>query len=248
MKTIDFSYFIERFNAGEMDNAEREWFLKEIEGNKSLRMEVELRKRTDNILMNTEVLNLRNKLESIEKQREEKKVKKDRGKNLKLKYAALIAVLITAGGIILFSGRNMTGDEILGKYYQAYETVGSSRSYIQSADPDYLIAMDYYKVQDYRKAALYFSKVLEKEPDDMESTLLQGVSHFEISDYPESKRLFTRVIDDNNNLFIEDARWYLALCYIKTEEKPRAIDQLNIIKDSQSIYRNQARKIIRKIK
>ena len=141
----------------------------------------------------------------------------------------------------------MTGDEILIKYYQPYETAGSSRSYSQTADPDYVLAMDYYKVQDYRKAALYFSKVLEKAPDDMESTLLQGVSHFEISDYPESKRLFSRVIDDNNNLFIEDARWFLALCYIKTEEKSRALDQLRIITDSHSIYRNPARKIIRKI-
>jgi hypothetical protein len=33
MKTIDFSYFVERYNAGEMDQNERVWFKKELEGN-----------------------------------------------------------------------------------------------------------------------------------------------------------------------------------------------------------------------
>jgi hypothetical protein len=36
MKTIDFSYFIESFNAGEMNQAEKVWFLKELNGNESL--------------------------------------------------------------------------------------------------------------------------------------------------------------------------------------------------------------------
>ena len=36
MKTIDFSYFIERYNAGEMSDAEKLWFEKELEGDKNL--------------------------------------------------------------------------------------------------------------------------------------------------------------------------------------------------------------------
>ncbi len=248
MKTIDFSYFIERFNAGEMDNAEKEWFLRELEGNESLRKEVELRKKTDVILRETEVLNLRNKLAAIEKQRAENNVRKGPGKTAKLKYAAAFMLLVAAGGAILFTGKNYNTDEILNKFYTTYETVASSRAYSQSSDPDYAMAMDYYKIHDYRKAALYFSKVLEKEPGDMESTLLQGVSHFESADYPESKRLFSKVIDDNNNLFIEDARWYLALCYLKTGEEAKAAGQLHIIRDAEGIYSIPAKKILRKIR
>jgi len=40
MKTIDFSYFIERYNTGEMDTMEKKWFIKELEGNKALQKEV----------------------------------------------------------------------------------------------------------------------------------------------------------------------------------------------------------------
>ena len=54
MKTIDFSYFIERYNAGEMSEAEKQWFQKELEGNENLRKEVYLRKNTDKVLKNQE--------------------------------------------------------------------------------------------------------------------------------------------------------------------------------------------------
>ena len=62
MKTIDFSYFIERYNAGEMDDAEKQWFTKELKDNEKLRKEVELRRVTDTILKNQDQMNLRNKL------------------------------------------------------------------------------------------------------------------------------------------------------------------------------------------
>jgi hypothetical protein len=71
MKTIDFSYFIERYNAGEMSESEKQWFLKELEGNEKLRNEVNLRKRTDEILKNQNVMSLRNKLSEIENRRKE---------------------------------------------------------------------------------------------------------------------------------------------------------------------------------
>jgi len=56
MKTIDFSYFIERYNAGEMDDAEKQWFTKELNDNEKLRKEVELRRTTDTILKNQDLM------------------------------------------------------------------------------------------------------------------------------------------------------------------------------------------------
>ncbi len=58
MKTIDFSYFIERYNAGEMNEAEKTWFQKELEENEKLRDEVDLRKKTDMVLKNHNVIHI----------------------------------------------------------------------------------------------------------------------------------------------------------------------------------------------
>jgi len=62
MKTTDFSYFIEKYIAGEMDEVEKEWFTSELSGNEKLRKEVELRKKTDSIIRDKEIIDLRSNL------------------------------------------------------------------------------------------------------------------------------------------------------------------------------------------
>lgn len=247
MKTIDFSYFIERYNAGEMDDAEKQWFTKELKDNEKLRKEVELRRTTDTILKNQDLMNLRNKLSAIEKRREEAIPVRKTGRALNIKYAAAIAGIILIGSIALFSNRKMSNDEILDRYYQPYESTSSTRSEEVIKNTDYLLALDYYNIHDYRNAALYFSKVLKYEPANMHSELLNGISNFEIQNYPEAEGSLSKVISDNNNYYIDHAQWYLALCYIRTDEKPKALEQLAIIKKSKTIYRKDARKILKSL-
>jgi tetratricopeptide (TPR) repeat protein len=249
MKTIDFSYFIERYNAGEMSEAEKAWFHKELEGNPKLREEVTLRKKADIALKSYDGILLRNKLTEIEKRRTAKVLVKNRGKHLALKYAALVAGLIILSSIAILSKRSLPRDEIIARYYKPYEGVSTSRSLQTSGTSDnYSIGLEYYNVHDYRNAALYFSKVLSSNPKYMESVMHYGVSNYEEKNFPEAKNSFIKVIDNNDNLFIEDAQWYLALCYIQTDDIDKAADQLAQIKKSESIYRKDAAKILRKMK
>jgi TolA-binding protein len=247
MKTIDFSYFIERYNAGEMDEAEKQWFRKELMDNERLRKEVELRNRTDTVLKNQDLINLRNKLNTIEKQREQPIPARKSGRAVNIKYAAAIAGFIIIGSIALLSSRKLGNDEILDRYYKPYEAASSSRSAELIRNQDYNLALDYYSIHDYRNAAVYFNKVLENEPGNMHSELLNGISNFENQNYPAAEGSFSKVIADNNNYYIDHAQWYLALCYIKTDEKQKAAEQLAIIEKSRTIYRKDARKILRNL-
>jgi len=247
MKTIDFSYFIERYIAGEMDDAEKQWFIKELNENEKLRKEVELRRKTDAILKNQDIMNLRNKLISIEKSRESPLPSKKPGRHINIKYAAAIAGFVIIGTIALLSNRQLGSNEILDRFYKPYEATSSLRSEEMIKNQDYKLALEYYNIHDYRNAAIYFTKVLENDPGNMHSELLNGISNFENQNYPEAKGSFSKVIADNNNYYIDHAQWYLALCYIKTEEKQKAIDQLAIIKKSRTIYRKDARKILRSL-
>jgi lipopolysaccharide biosynthesis regulator YciM len=78
--------------------------------------------------------------------------------------------------------------------------------------------------------------------------MLYGASNFEEKNYPIAEQSFTKVINNNNNLYIEEAHWYLALCYIQTNEQSKAVKQLTLIKNSESIYNKDARKILKRIK
>jgi tetratricopeptide (TPR) repeat protein len=248
MKTIDFSYFIERYNAGEMSESERQWFQKELEGNDKLRKEVNLRKNTDLVLKNQNILELRNKLFAIEKRRESNEIVKNTKRPFHIKHAAVIVALVMLGSAILFTRKNPGGEEILNRYYEAYEPPSNQRSSQTEENEDFTLALEFYNTHDYENAAVFFNKVLTRNPKDMQSTLLNGVSNFEGKKYPEAKQSFVKVIDDNNNLFIEAANWYLALCYIKTDEMDKAITQLQMISKEDGIYSKRAKKIIKKLK
>ena len=248
MKTIDFSYFIERYNAGDMSDAEKEWFQKELEGNEKLRNEVILRKRTDVILKDKNVMSLRNKLAEIEKQRKKIQPEKVSRQTVYTRYAAVFAGLILIGSITLFSGKTLNSEKIMKQYYKAYEPPTSQRSVQSIADPDFTLALEFYNTHDYEKAAILFNKVLETKPNDMQIVLLKGVSNFEEKKYPEAKQSFGKVIEDKDNLYIDQAQWYLALCYLNTNETEKAKQLFRIIETERGIYKNDAKKIIRGLK
>jgi TolA-binding protein len=249
MKTIDFSYFIERYNAGEMSDSGRKWFEKELDCNDKLRNEVILRKRTDEILKNQNVISLRNKLSSIENQRKESSTLAKNPKKIRyIRSAAVIAGLILIGSIALFTGKSLNNETIMKKYYKVYEPPASQRSATTGTDTDFTLALEFYNKRDYERAAALFNKVLGNKPNDMEVVLLNGVSNFEEKKYPEAKQSFGKVIDDKNNLYIDQAQWYLALCYINTNETDKAKQLFKVIVKEGSIYKDNARKIIRGLK
>lgn len=248
MKTIDFPNFIERYNAGEMSEAEKMWFLKELDGNKKLQEEVNLRKSADEVLKNQKIIALRNKLSLIETKREVNTPIKKLKRMPYLKAVAFISLLVLIGSITILSEKNLSSEKIMKRYYRTYEASATQRSGQLYSNDFFTKGLQCYEIYDYKNAAIYFSKVLESNPEDMQSELLNGVSNFEVKKYPEAKQSFVKVINDDNNLFIETAKWYLALCYIKNNETEKALQQLEIINNEGGLYRSKAKKIIRILK
>jgi len=247
MNLKEFSYFIERFISDEMAETERQWFLKEMEENQNLKREVDLRMKTDELLRRQEVLSLRAKLTAIEQTRKERVRIKQMMRTSIMKYAAVFAGFALVTSLILFSGRSLTSEELVDRFYKSYEAPSGQRSASTEANIDYILGLKYYNEHDYANAAAQFAKVLKTNPDDMQTHLLSGVSNMEEKRYNEAKKSFTTVIDDNNNLFIESAQWYLALCYLKTDEKEKATEILNSIKNEGGFYCKDARKVLRKL-
>jgi TolA-binding protein len=246
MKTIDFSHFIERFNAGEMSDSEKQWFLKELDGNEKLRNEVNLRKQTDEILKNQNITSLKSKLSEIERRRAVQTPARNFVRAGYMKYAAVALVLILIG-IATFPGKNLSNEEIINNYSKLYQPPTGQRSVQAVTDADYSLAMEFYNIHDYKKAAVLFSKVVENNPKDMQSTFLSGISNYENSKYPEAKHSFGIVISNTNNLFIDQAEWYLAFCYLRTNEREKAIQQFEAIKQENNIYSKEAKRILRKM-
>jgi len=247
MKTIDYSYFIERYNAGEMDKTEIKWFEKELNGNDSLCQEVMIRKKADQMLLHHDLISLRNKLSSLEKARKEKLVESAAKKATAIRYAAAFAGLVLIGSLFMITGKNQGTASLYSKNFSAYESPGPSRTPQLSVDDQFVKALQYYSEKDFLNAKALFTEYLNNNPENMQAMLLYGVTEMENKNYPDAKSSFNKIINNRNNLYIDHARWYLALCNIATGETAEAKQQMLAIKKSDSIYRNKARKILRNL-
>jgi tetratricopeptide (TPR) repeat protein len=247
MKTIDFSYFIERYIAGEMDAAEKRWFELELEGNNSLQKELRLRTKVDSALVRHDIIDLRNKLMAIEKQRKEKMVATGTRRTTGLRFAAVITALLILGGLYLLSNSHQSNDSLYMKNFQVYASSNISRSG-ETKLSDFEAALALYNKNDFTGAALLFRDYLNSKPASMEANLIYGVAEMKNNNFPAATSSFRSIIENADNFYIDKAQWYLALCYVKTSENKEAVSQLNTIINSNSIYRDKARKLIRKIR
>lgn len=251
MKSIDYSYFIERYINGEMEQAEKVWFEKELEDNDFLKSEIALRKKTDNLLKRHNMIDLRNKLAGIEKSRKAREIISINRKKAALRSAAAVAGFVIIGTMLLFINRSQTPEEIFRNNFTLYEPGGTVRNSVNSSGTEavlYLKALELYRQGDFSGAAGLFREYLKNRPGHMEAHLVYGVTEMKISDYPEAEKSFNTIISDGNNMYIDNARWYLAQCYLKTNNSYAARKELLNISRSKNVFSKKAEKILRKLR
>jgi tetratricopeptide (TPR) repeat protein len=110
-------------------------------------------------------------------------------------------------------------------------------------------AQDYYVKGEYETAIQFFDEVLEINAGKVEADFYKGMSYMEIERHEDASESFTRVIEHNDNLFIQQAEWYLAGCLLAMDETDRARRQLAMIASSSNhYYSKDASKILKRMK
>ncbi len=248
MKTIDFSYFIERYITNEMDAAEKRWFELELECDSSLQKELKLRKLADASLVRHDIIDLRNKLSAIEKQRREKVTAAGPKKSAAgMRFAAAVAALMLLGGVYLFSTRHLSNETLYRKNFQTYVSSNIARSG-ETKSTDLKSAQQLYNNKDYAASASLLKKYIQSNPVSMDAMMMYGAAEMENKNFEEAQSSFRLILANGDNLFLDKAQWYLALCYLQTNQKSEAVKQLESIINSKSVYRERSKKLIRRIR
>jgi tetratricopeptide (TPR) repeat protein len=248
MKTINVNNTIENFLSGNASNAEKSWLNREMKKDPDLAREVALRRRTDEILADREILDLRAKLNAVEiRKRSAGGLRKVAERSSRYAAAILVAAAVTSA--IYFMVRpDPSPEKLYTSYYERYESPGASRSAITAGNLLMENAIASYSAKEYDKAIGYLEQVIANENGNMESLFMHGMANMEVSNYPVASGSFTRVIEHNDNLYLEDAAWYLSLCYMMTGNSEKALSQLNAIADSRSRYSRQAARLAKRIR
>lgn len=248
MKTKDVNNAIENWLGGHADRSAQDWLIDEMKKDAALAREVTLRRKTDEILSDREVINLRHKLTAIEMRRRNAGTVR-RTVIRSARYAAavaLIAILSTA--LYLTLRPSDSPGELYSANYSRYESPGAVRSAISSENTLMENAIASYAAREYDKAIVYLEQLINTGQEDMESVFMHGMANMEVRNYPVASGSFTRVIDHNDNLYLEDAAWYLGLCYMMTDNKDKAVRQFSTIASSGSRYSKQAARLVRRLK
>jgi len=243
MEKIEFPRFIERYLDGSMQDTEKQWFEAEVDGNPWLKNELELRRKTNLIIENTEAIDFREVLMEVEKEhRASGKIIAPVRRHIS-QYAAIFIGLVLIGSIFIF---NNTPDysRLADEQSVDFVPIGITRSENPDLDRLYNKAVALFNTGDYQSVINLLSDIEEKKP---EIHMVLGSSNMKVEKYDDAITSFTSVLDNNDNLFMEEARWLLGLCYLNTNDTENARPVLEGIIRSESRYKKEAKKILRKL-
>jgi tetratricopeptide (TPR) repeat protein len=244
--------YIQPFLDGELSREDLDWISKELQSNAVLADDIKLYREVDQAIREQDVLELRSQLDVVHSSLDEairnpKKVPRYRKV---LSYAAIasLAVLISVGVLYKLQNKKLGNVEIFEKYYEPYEVTMVYRSGEASTEKLVADARQLYDAGRYQEAIVLFEKLLAADPDDMETNLYSGISYMEVEKYSDANRSFNRIIEHNDNLFIEQAEWYLGFCYLMTGNTDVARSHFDKIASSKSSYKGKALVIAKRIK
>lgn len=242
---------IQKYLDHELSEKEMTRFEKDLDMNPELQADVNLFQEVDEALADTEVLDFRNQLKDLRKESGQS----SRGNNMHIRmtrpwhYAATAAIaLLLAIGLATVLDRPLSNKDLFKKYYKPYEVALINRS--NDAELGLMLrhAQQLYQQGEYDEAVVYFEKVLEHQPDQVATNLYTGISYLEMDRYHKAENSLNKVVEHNDNLYVDQAQWYLGFCYLATDETKLAQRQFGHIANSNSYYREEARKILRKMR
>ncbi len=245
-------HIFQKYLDRELSESELDRFEQELKASPDLMGELELYQEVDEALADTEVLDFRAQLTDL---REETR-RIDSGRRVfrftrPWHYAASAALaLLVAIGLATVLGRPLSNSELFVKYMKPYELVLTNRS-ADNAQIQFLMneAQEQYLNGNFARAVGFFDEVLELNNQMMEAEFYKGASYMGEELYVDASKSLTRVIEHNDNLFVQKAEWYLAGCLLALDETDRARRQLAMIASSANhYYQDDAAKIIKRMK
>ena len=243
---------LESYIHSELSSEELASFEVELASNQKLMEEVNLIKDIDLALSETDVMQLRGKLQGIaseiaaDKQKERSFAGRFSAKRVVLStVAASLILLLGITGII---SRQASQDGIYQRFYNRYEAAGVVRSASTAANLTLTEALQKYENKDYKAALDLFSEVISRDQNNMAGHFYAGISLQETGKYLNAIKEYETVIVDKDNLFTEQAEWYVGLCYLQTNENKKAYRQFNKIAKKEGFYKQNAQAILNKIK
>jgi len=246
-KNLQHSASIEQYLANEMAPHEKVAFRKELQKDPTLAQELKLSQSIDSALLREDVIDLTKKLIAAVNANREIKAE-IRVVNLyarKWWYAAasLLVLCAVAATLFLQTNRRVTNDSLFSQYYTSENIVDQTRG-----DQNIVEGVIKFQQKDFAKASALFKNILDQDNSNIAVWFYYGISNIETRNYSNSINAFKTIILQNDNLYVEHAEWYLGLCFLKNNQKEKAISQFKVVATNpDNFHRQEAKNILEKL-
>ena len=243
--------WVDRYLRGELSATEKLSFERRLKEDPELAEQLEMQKEIGEAVLDEEALDFANTLENTYDiyQKERKSKRLHRPVYRMVGMAAMIVVLLGAGFLIKkHTGRLSVNQSIVAEFYQPYDVPVNYRSPEGTVDATFRKAVEKYNDKKYAVAIRLFEQVLKEDKTRMDANLMNGLSNFEIQRYNKADSSFSNIIKHRDNLFFQQAQWYLGFCFLMTNQHEKALKLYKRIIDEKGFYSLKAEKILKKLK
>lgn len=249
-RKINYSKLIDRYLDGDLQDQELTWFERELATNPELKGELRLHDEVNRAIREKDVLELREQLELIHEEVETSQKKTIAKKIIRSKYsriaAATVAILIATGFFLHnILDQPMSYDELFTAYYEPTDLPALFRSDGNMAEKEFYRAITLFNNKDYSEALVLFEKIVSVDNSKIDAKFMKGMTEMEVEEFLKASNSFQGVIDHQDNLYVDQAEWFLGLCYLKLNNPEKARMQFSKIADGGiSPKRDEAKEIL----
>lgn len=242
---------------GEVIGEEKQAFEKKLEGDVSLQEKLNLVKDINATLADENLNSFVTKIQQIQssvnhkssaKNNSDIEGKKNSAIILKRRFlsAAAVLLIMAISSIFYLNFAGPKNERIYNQFYQKYESSLITRS--DNNETSALIAaIQLYDKGNYPGAIARLSDLLQKDNSNTTARFFIGLSYMETKTYDKAIANFNAIMAEGDTAFIEHAEWYMALCYVRTNQIKQASDLLKHIAESNSYYKVKAADLLKKI-
>lgn len=220
----DFLETIERYYNNSMTNEERKEFEIKLQKDSEFKAQVEDIK---TLMLGIQSQSLKEQLNEFHNEISEKttnnKYSKIRFLHF-LKYAAASIILIAIGNYWFFG--KTSNEKLYVKYFTPDPGLPTTMS--KTENFEFFDAMVNYKHGDYEKAIPKWEKIKQKKPDNDTINYFLGVANLASGNTEKAIPFLRKTAHKTKSKFNNDANFYLALAYLKTNDKQSAIKYLQL--------------------
>ena len=240
---------IDGYLTDDLDEATMVLFEDELMVNSGLSADLAFHREVEKAVGETDVISLRSSLQQIARDEGDRRSERlglgsTRRKSL-FWYAAASVLVFMVVFTSLVRHRSYTGQQLYTSYYQPYKvgaSVSRSGSASQNGLNNALLAIDR---GEYASALTLLEGTRGQEAYAV--NFYSGVAWQELGDYSRAISSFTQVVQQGDNLLVEQSEWYIGLCYLRTDEREKAVAQFRSIATRNGYYGQESGEILQQL-